>query len=201
MNYAWALRVSYETSFNAEVLCGCRLLERLYLPTDCMMSSSIGAAKSGLRWMNMERTTTARPRVSSSYSSSTAAQSRHLGYHIAINQAGLSINITDLEKGIAADWFIHLSDIVVGCSSMNSSGAGTNMLTVLGAESRLVFVGPSKEMTEQEDLGTFSVIRCWLRSLRNNMLACLNQCKFRCICHNLITSKKRYWGYLTMFQD
>lgn len=28
---------------------------------------------------------------------------------------------------------------------MNSSGAGTNMLTVLGAESRLVFVGPAEE--------------------------------------------------------
>lgn len=67
------------------MLCGCRLqgrlLERLYLPTDCMMSRSIGAAKSGLRWMNMERTTTARLSVSSSYSSSTAAQSRHLEHH------------------------------------------------------------------------------------------------------------------------
>lgn len=41
--------------------------------------------------------------------------------------------------------FIYLSDIVVGCSSINSSGAGTNMLTVLGAESRLVFVGPTKK--------------------------------------------------------
>lgn len=90
MNYAWALGVSYETSFNGEVLCGCRLLEWLYLPTDCMMSRSIGAAKSGLRWMNMDRTTTARPRVSSSYSSSTAAQSRHLGYHIEINQLNIS---------------------------------------------------------------------------------------------------------------
>lgn len=28
---------------------------------------------------------------------------------------------------------------------MNSSGAGTNMLTVLGAESKLVFVGPAEE--------------------------------------------------------
>lgn len=28
---------------------------------------------------------------------------------------------------------------------MNSSGAGTNMLTVLGAERRLVFVGPAKD--------------------------------------------------------
>lgn len=43
------------------------------------------------------------------------------------------------------DWLVYLSDMVVGCSSMNSSGAGTNMLTVLGAESRLVFVGPEKE--------------------------------------------------------
>lgn len=149
MNYAWALRVSYETSFNGEVLCGYRLLEWLYLPTDCMMSRSIGAAKSGLRWMNMERTTTARPRVSSSYSSSTAAQSRHLGHHMEINQTGVSIKMICFKTGIDVDWFIHLSDIVVGCSSMNSSGAGTNMLTVLGAESRLVFVGPTKEMKEQ----------------------------------------------------
>ena len=44
-----------------------------------------------------------------------------------------------------AEGLIHLSDIVVGCSSMNSSGAGTNMLTVLGAERRLVFVGPAKD--------------------------------------------------------
>lgn len=28
---------------------------------------------------------------------------------------------------------------------MNSSGAGTNMLTVLGADSRLVFIGPTEE--------------------------------------------------------
>lgn len=38
----------------------------------------------------------------------------------------------------------HLSAIVVGCSSLKSSGAGTNMLTVLGADSRLVFVGPAR---------------------------------------------------------
>lgn len=44
-------------------------------------------------------------------------------------------------------WIIHRSDMVVGCSSMNSSGAGTNMLTVLGAESKLVFVGPAREKT------------------------------------------------------
>lgn len=105
-----------------------------YLPTDCMMSSSIGAAKSGLRWMNIERTITARLRVSSSYSSSTAAQSRHL--------------IKKLKQiFIGQVWpktkFPHLSDIKVGCSSMNSSGAGTNMLTVLGADKRLVFVGPT----------------------------------------------------------
>lgn len=49
-------------------------------------------------------------------------------------------------SGLVADGgLIHLSDIVVGCSSINSSGAGTNMLTVLGAESRLVFVGPTKD--------------------------------------------------------
>lgn len=66
----------YETSFIAEVLHVA--VEWLYLPTDCMMSRSIGAAKSGLRWMNMDRATTARHRVSSSYSSRTAAQSRHL---------------------------------------------------------------------------------------------------------------------------
>lgn len=74
-----------------------------YLPTDCMMSRSMGAAKSGLRWMNMERTTTARPRVSSSYSSSTAAQSRHLGHDIEINQAGVSIKVTYFKAGIAVD--------------------------------------------------------------------------------------------------
>lgn len=50
----------------------------LYLPTDCMMSRSSGAARSGLRWVNIERTTTANARVSSSYSSNTAPQSRHL---------------------------------------------------------------------------------------------------------------------------
>lgn len=38
--------------------------------------------------------------------------------------------------------FPHLSVMVVGWSSMNSSGAGTNMLTVLGADRRLVLVGP-----------------------------------------------------------
>lgn len=134
--------VSYETSFIGEVLCGCRLLEWLYLPTDCMMSRSIGAAKSGLRWMNMERTTTAKLRVSSSYSSSTAAQSRHLGYHREITWSNIGKICFMAGTGVAG--FIHLSDIVVGCSSMNSSGAGTNMLTVLGAESRLVFVGPTK---------------------------------------------------------
>lgn len=84
MNNAWALWASYETSFIGEVLCGCRLLEWLYLPTDCMMSRSIGAAKSGLRWTNMDRTTTARHRVSSSYSSRTAAQSRHLRHSIVV---------------------------------------------------------------------------------------------------------------------
>lgn len=96
MNYAWALRGSYETSFDGEVLCGCGLLlGGLYLPTDCMMSRSIGAAKSGLRWINMERTTTARPRVSSSYSSSTAAQSRHLGHHKETKQDTSSIELKD----------------------------------------------------------------------------------------------------------
>lgn len=44
--------------------------------------------------------------------------------------------------------------MVVGCSSMNSSGAGTNMLTVLGAESKLVFVGPTKE----EDNNVFNFL-------------------------------------------
>ncbi len=41
---------------------------------------------------------------------------------------------------------------------MNSSGAGTNMLTVLGAESRLVFVGPLKEMEEQQVFGKFQLL-------------------------------------------
>lgn len=50
------------------------------------------------------------------------------------------------------DQLIHLSDMVVGCSSMNSSGAGTNMLTVLGADSRLVFVGPREKQLESSFL-------------------------------------------------
>lgn len=32
----------------------------------------------------------------------------------------------------------------VGCSSLKSSGAGTNILAVLGADSRLVLVGPAR---------------------------------------------------------
>ena len=39
-------------------------------------------------------------------------------------------------KGIES----YLSVMVVGWSSVNSSGAGTNMLTELGADSRLVLV-------------------------------------------------------------
>lgn len=114
-----------------------------YLPTDCMMSRSIGAAKSGLRWMNMDKTTTARLSVSSSYSSSTAAQSLHLDDHSKVGrQVG---QFGDCRAARTGDWMVHLSDMVVGCSSMNSSGAGTNMLTVLGADSRLVFVGPTEE--------------------------------------------------------
>lgn len=105
-----------------------------------MMSRSIGAAKSGLRWMNMDKTTTARLRVSSSYSSSTAAQSLHLDHHIKVGQ----LHIADYRPARTGDWLVHLSDMVVGCSSMNSSGAGTNMLTVLGADSRLVLVGPTE---------------------------------------------------------
>lgn len=58
--------------------CGLICAVELYLPTDCMMSRSNGAARSGLRWVNIERTTTAKARVSSSYSSKTAPQSRHL---------------------------------------------------------------------------------------------------------------------------
>lgn len=78
MNNAWALGVLWNFIYRWSAACGCGRLEWLYLPTDCMMSRSIGAAKSGLRWMNMDRATTARQRVSSSYSSRTAAQSRHL---------------------------------------------------------------------------------------------------------------------------
>lgn len=144
MNYAWVLRASYETSFNGWSAAWTEL-EGTYLPTDCMMSRSMGAAKSGLRWMNMERTITARARVSSSYSSSTAAQSRHLQNIIFFfkKRVGFGIQMTRLHG--VTEWFIHRSDMVVGCSSMNSSGAGTNMLTVLGAERRLVFVGPAKD--------------------------------------------------------
>lgn len=112
------------------------------------MSRSMGAAKSGLRWMNMDKTTTARLRVSSSYSSSTAAQSLHLVYHIRWRQ----LNSAYCRPDLTVDWFIHLSDMVVGCSSMNSSGAGTNMLTVLGADNRLVFVGPAEEQLESSFL-------------------------------------------------
>lgn len=50
----------------------------IHLPTDCMISSNNGAAKSGLKWMKVERTTMASPRVSSSYSSRMAPQSWHL---------------------------------------------------------------------------------------------------------------------------
>lgn len=58
-----------------------RVGQTVYLPTDCMISNRSGAARSGLRWINMERTTTARAKVSSSYSSRTAPQSRHLHTH------------------------------------------------------------------------------------------------------------------------
>lgn len=55
---------------------------------------------------------------------------------------------------VGADRHFHLSDMVVGCSSMNSSGAGTNMLTVLGADSRLVFVGPTEKQLESSFLSS-----------------------------------------------
>lgn len=43
---------------------------------------------------------------------------------------------------------------------MNSSGAGTNMLTVLGAESKLVFVGPAeKEAIKIKEQEAYSEIR------------------------------------------
>lgn len=127
-----------------------------------MMSRSIGAAKSGLRWMNMDRATTARHRVSSSYSSRTAAQSRHL-------QA--ATRATGPLRTKEQFWFLrrrtaagrgraHLSDMVVGCSSMNSSGAGTNMLTVLGAESRLVLVGPVEDARGEGGFWNESLIAC-----------------------------------------
>lgn len=38
---------------------------------------------------------------------------------------------------------------------MNSSGAGTNMLTVLGADSKLVFVGPTEKQMESSFLSFF----------------------------------------------
>lgn len=50
--------------------------------------------------------------------------------------------------------------MVVGCSSMNSSGAGTNMLTVLGAESRLVLVGPAEEAQRDGGFWNKSLIAC-----------------------------------------
>ena len=37
-----------------------------------------------------------------------------------------------------------MSAITVGCSSVNSSGAGTNILTMLGADSRLDLVAPGQ---------------------------------------------------------
>lgn len=127
-----------------------------YLPTDCMMSRSIGAAKSGLRWMNMDRTTTARLSVSSSYSSSTAAQSLHLDGHVKAGQLHAAppptAGLLRSRGGEGGGCRSNLSDMVVGCSSMNSSGAGTNMLTVLGADSRLVFVGPAEGRGESRFL-------------------------------------------------
>lgn len=105
-----------------------------------MISNRSGAARSALRWMNMERTTTARAKVSSSYSSRTAPQSRHLHTH--------TLDDTPYWQYILYTWLTavtHLSVIFVGCSSPKSSGAGTNMLAVLGAESRLVFVRPVRE--------------------------------------------------------
>lgn len=43
----------------------------------------------------------------------------------------------------------YLSAITVGCSSVNSSGAGTNMLTTLGADSRLDLVAPGQAAERQ----------------------------------------------------
>lgn len=167
MNNAWALGVLWNFIYRWSAACGCGRLEWLYLPTDCMMSRSIGAAKSGLRWMNMDRATTARQRVSSSYSSRTAAQSRHLqaatgatGHLEQRRRLGYSGT-----GGAAGRRCVHLSDMVVGCSSMNSSGAGTNMLTVLGADSRLVLVGPAEDARGKGGFWNAWLIACWIRAL------------------------------------
>lgn len=37
----------------------------------------------------------------------------------------------------------------MGWSSANSSGAGTNILTMLGADSRLDFVAPLRQLVEK----------------------------------------------------
>lgn len=157
MNYAWG--VSYETSFIGEVLCGCRLLEWLYLPTDCIMSRSMGAAKSGLRWMNMDRTTTARPRVSSSYSSSTAAQSRHLGYHIDINQLNIRMACFRYSCVLIHPPVRHcgrlLIDELLGCRDKHADCAGCREQAGLCR----TYKGNKRSVGIWKD----SAIRCWMR--------------------------------------